>query len=198
RTAHQVRSCYQSDHGQSVRHRNPGSGHCHRAERCPLLGVKRTFAKVTNSNSLCSNGNIGHWSNMRAVGFRLISTFKLWCTTSTGSASFARSASLIVSVVLGFVGDVRTALHVINERSQLRHYLPVARIVEKHTRRHRRERPQHAYEFSCCQDARGDRLRHLRKTHTFDGRPKQSRKVVSNQRPRYGNLDRAAVVVERP
>src|SRR6516164_9375624 len=97
---------------------------------------------------------------------RDFSTFKLWCTTSTGSASFARSASFIVNVVLGFVGDVRTALQVINERSQLRHYLPVAGIVEKHTRRHRRERPQYAYEFSYCQGARGDRLRHLRKTHT--------------------------------
>jgi hypothetical protein len=30
----------------------------------------------------------------------------------------------------GFVGDVRTVLHVINEGSQLRHYLPVERIVE--------------------------------------------------------------------
>src|SRR5215467_12765941 len=27
---------------------------------------KRTFAQVTNSNSLCCNGNIGHWSNMLA------------------------------------------------------------------------------------------------------------------------------------
>src|SRR5262245_51255006 len=24
------------------------------------------YAQVTNSNSLCCNGNIGHWSNMRA------------------------------------------------------------------------------------------------------------------------------------
>ncbi len=33
-------------------------------------------------------------------------------------------------------------LHVIDEGSQLRHHLVVAGIVEKHTRRHRRERLQ--------------------------------------------------------
>src|SRR5215831_5808114 len=110
-------------------------------------------------------------------------------------ASFARSGSPIINLHSGFVGG-RAALHMIDEGSQLRHYLPVAGIVEKHTRRHRRERPQYAHEFSRCHGAGGNRLRHLRKTHTFDGRAKHGGKVVGDERARYGNLDRAAVVVE--
>jgi hypothetical protein len=113
------------------------------------------------------------------------------------SASFARSGSPVINLNSGFVGDVQTVLHVINEGSQLRHYLPVARIVEKQTRRHRRERPQHAHEFSRCHGAGGNRLWYLRQTHTFDGRPEHSGNIVGDERARYGNLDHAAVVVER-
>jgi hypothetical protein len=65
---------------------------------------------------------------------------------------------------------------VIDEGSQLRHHLMAAGIVEKYTRR--------VYEFSRFCRSSSDRLRHLRKTHTFDGRAKQGRKVVGNQRPR--------------
>src|SRR5262245_23156291 len=114
------------------------------------------------------------------------------------SASFARSGSPVINENSGFVGGVRAALHVIDEGSQLRHDLPAAGIVEKHTRHHRCERLQHVNEFSRSHWFSGDRLRHLRKTHTFDGRAKYSRKVVGDKRARYGNLDRAAVVVERP
>jgi hypothetical protein len=74
----------------------------------------------------------------------------------------------------------------------------VAGIVEKHTRCHRRELLQHADEFSRSNGAGGERSGHLRKTHAFDGRAKHRGKVVGDEWARYSNLDRAAVVVERP
>src|SRR5215510_12155714 len=115
---------------------------------------------------------------------------------SEASASFARSSSPVINVNSGFVGGVRAALHVIDEGSQLWHNLPAAGIVEKHTWHHRRERLQHVNQFSRSHWFNGDRLRHLRKTHTFDGRAKHSRKVVGDKWARYGNLDRVAVVIE--
>src|SRR5262245_40124447 len=114
------------------------------------------------------------------------------------SASFARSGSPVIIVNPGFIGGVRVALHVLAEGSELRHDWPAAGIVEKHTRQHRCERLQHVNQFSRSYWFSGDRLRHLRKTHTFDSRAKHGRKVVGDKRARYGNLDRAAVVVERP
>ena len=60
----------------------------------------------------------------------------------------------------------------IDEGSQLRHYLPVAGIIEKHARRHWRERLQYVHEFSRFHEAGGDRLRHLRKPHICRGRGK--------------------------
>jgi len=51
------------------------------------------------------------------------------------------------------------ALHVIDEGSQLRHYLPVAGIIEKHTWRHWRERLQYADELSRRHRAGGNRRR---------------------------------------
>ncbi len=59
---------------------------------------------------------------------------------SASFARFARSGSPIIDVNRGFVGNVRTALDVIDEGSQLRHHLPPAGIVEKHARHYRRKR----------------------------------------------------------
>ena len=73
-----------------------------------------------------------------------------------------------------------------------------ARIIEKYTRPHRRERLQHLHELSRSQRAGGDRLGYLRKTHTFDGRAKHSRNVAGDERARYGNLNRATIFLERP
>ena len=55
----------------------------------------------------------------------------------------------------------------IDEGSQLRHYLPVTGIVEKHTWRHRLELLQHADKFSRSYGAGSKRRRHLRETHAF-------------------------------
>ena len=70
----------------------------------------------------------------------------------------------------------------IDEGSQFRHHLMAAGIVEKHTRRHWRERLQYAHEFPRFHQGGGDRLRHLCKTHTFDGRAKHGGKVAGDER----------------
>jgi hypothetical protein len=49
-------------------------------------------------------------------------------------------ASLVINVNSDFVGGARAALYVINEGTELWHHVPVAGIVEKHTRRHGCER----------------------------------------------------------
>jgi len=68
----------------------------------------------------------------------------------------------------------------IDESSQFRHHLMAAGIVEKYTRRHRRELLQDVYEFSRFNWSSGDWLRHLRKPHTFRGRAKNGRKVMGD------------------
>ena len=80
----------------------------------------------------------------------------------------------------GFIDSDRTALHVIDEGSQLRDLLMAAGIVEKHTRRHHCERLQNVHEFAGLHRPSSDRLGHLRKPHTFHGRAKHSGKVVGD------------------
>ena len=85
------------------------------------------------------------------------------------SAYFHAACSPVINVNSGFVGSDRTALHVIDEGSQLRRHLMAAGIVEEYTRRDWRERLQDVYEFSRLCRSGSDRCRHLRQTHAFDG-----------------------------
>jgi hypothetical protein len=98
------------------------------------------------------------------------------------SDSSAPSGSLVINVNSDFVGGVRAALHVIDEGTQLRHHLPAAGIVEKHTRRHGREGFQHVHEFPRFHRAGSDRIGHLRKAQSFDGCAKHCGHVVSDKR----------------
>ena len=108
------------------------------------------------------------------------------------SAAFARSDAPITNANPDLACGPRAALHVIDEGSQLRHDLSVAGIVEEHTRRHRRELLQHGDEFSRRHGTGGQRCRHLRKTHTFDGCAEHRGKVVGDER------SDTAISIERP
>jgi hypothetical protein len=56
------------------------------------------------------------------------------------SAHFHAACSLVINATSSFVGSTGADLHVIDEGSQFRHHLMAAGIVEKHARRHWRER----------------------------------------------------------
>src|SRR5450631_2617168 len=94
--------------------------------------------------------------------------------------------------------DVRTALDVIDEGSQLRHHLVTAGIVEKHARGHRRERLQNAHELAGFHRPGSDRLRHLGKPHILHGRAEKGGKVVGDKRSRDDRLDRLVAVDKGP
>src|SRR5262245_41928648 len=64
------------------------------------------------------------------------------------SASLVRSAACPSNMNSVFFSGVRAALHMIDEGSQFRHDLPVARIIKKYAGHHRRKRLEHPDEFS--------------------------------------------------
>src|SRR5258707_12376177 len=112
-----------------------------------------------------------------ASWFAAHSDFNLFRSALPTSAHFHPACSLVIAVNSGFVGSARAALHVIDEGSQFRHHLMAAGIIEKHARRRWGEWLQDVYEFSRFRRSSSDRPRHLRKTHTFDGRAKDGGKV---------------------
>src|SRR5262249_16501058 len=82
------------------------------------------------------------------------------------SDSLAGSALSPSDMNSGFLGGVRTSLHIIDESSKLRHDVAASGIIKKHARQHGRERFQYARESSRFHRCSGDRPRHLRKTQT--------------------------------
>jgi hypothetical protein len=69
---------------------------------------------------------------------------------------------------------------VFDEGSQFRRHLVSAGIVEKHTRRHRRERLQDVREFTSFHWSSSDRRRHLRKPDIFRGCAKNGGKIAGD------------------
>src|SRR5260370_25280931 len=80
-----------------------------------------------------------------ASWFAAHSDFNLFRSALPTSAHFHPACSLVINMTSGFVGCARAALHVIDEGSQFRHHLMAAGIIEKHARRHRRERLPDVY-----------------------------------------------------
>jgi pimeloyl-ACP methyl ester carboxylesterase len=112
------------------------------------------------------------------------------------SASFSRPGAPRVSLYPNLVIACRAALHMIDERAQLRHDLPVAWIAEKHPRSHRRVCLQHLYQFSLSQPNSCQWLRQLGKAQAFHRRAKRGGKVTGDEGAGYGDLDRLVVVDE--
>src|SRR5258707_14394308 len=83
-----------------------------------------------------------------ASWFAAHSDFNLFRSALPTSAHLHPACSLVINVTSGFVGSARAALHVIDEGSHFRHHLMAAGIVEKHARRHWRERFEYVNEVS--------------------------------------------------
>src|ERR1700722_14711841 len=63
------------------------------------------------------------------------------------SAPFHAASTPVSNVNRGLVGSAGAALHVIDEGSQLRHYLPVAGIIEKQANRQQFRQFMHLHRF---------------------------------------------------
>lgn len=164
-------------HGTGFVHLWPFRGNGSRTLKCPFCF--RSLPLTRNNDTAGTSRTQSHAWNSRRL-----------------SASFSRPGAPRVSLYPDLAIACRAALHMIDERAQLRHDLPVAWIAEKHPRSHRRVRLQHLYQFSRSQPNSCQRLRQLGQAQAFYRRAKRGGKVTGDEGAGYGDLDRLVVVVE--